>query len=544
MNRKYFSWCSYVVILTLAGGCGGLTDDWVFNPDNEDESNAMRGSAMPAPSMAAPSMAAEGGGDLGFSVGGAKDIQNFRENIENDYLPISSDITYEGLFYDYYFDTGDPGVCDQLFCPSYTQMVSDDPLSGEQERFLQVGLNSGMSAADFQRKQLNLVVVLDISGSMGSSFNDYYYDQAAQTSGASPKSKMDVANESIVAMLDHLNPDDRFGMVLFESEAFLGKPISRVGGTNMAAIKQHILEVTEQGGTNMAAGYKMGAELFDALGARDQEQEESRIIFLTDAMPNLGDTSEQSLLGMVQQQAQQKIYTTFIGIGVDFNTALVEAITKVQGANYYAVHSAEDFSTRMDDEFDFMVTPLVFDLNLRFDSAGFVIDEVYGSPEADQATGLLMKVNTLFPSKVTAGETRGGVVMLKLQQTSGDPAVNLRASYRDRQEQLFINDVPFTFNAAAGVVPHTGIRKAILLSRYARLMKSWVESERAAQATASSIPDADEWERTSMPLSVSPDNQAAIQLFLTHWKCEATALNDSSLDQETILMEKLAAWTN
>jgi hypothetical protein len=42
---------------------------------------------------------------IGFSAGGAKDINNFRDNIKNDYLPLPTDITYEGLFYDYYFET-------------------------------------------------------------------------------------------------------------------------------------------------------------------------------------------------------------------------------------------------------------------------------------------------------------------------------------------------------------------------------------------------------------------------------------------------------
>lgn len=33
-----------------------------------------------------------------------------------------------------------------------------------------------MQASDFRRKKLNLVLALDISGSMGSPFNSYYYD--------------------------------------------------------------------------------------------------------------------------------------------------------------------------------------------------------------------------------------------------------------------------------------------------------------------------------------------------------------------------------
>ena len=43
---------------------------------------------------------------LGFSVGGAKNSTSYRENIENNYFPLETDITYEGIYYDYYFDTG------------------------------------------------------------------------------------------------------------------------------------------------------------------------------------------------------------------------------------------------------------------------------------------------------------------------------------------------------------------------------------------------------------------------------------------------------
>lgn len=42
--------------------------------------------------------------------------------------------------------------------------------------------------------------------------------------------------------------------------------------------------------------------------------------------------------------------------------------------------SAGDFKRRLDEEFDFMVTPLVFDLSLNFISSSFYISDVYGNP--------------------------------------------------------------------------------------------------------------------------------------------------------------------
>ena len=84
------------------------------------------------------------GGTIGLAAGGAKDIGNFRENIRNDYLPLPTDVTYEGLFYDYFFDTGQVEPADKLYSPSYSFAVTRDPFSGQTEYYLSVGLNSGL----------------------------------------------------------------------------------------------------------------------------------------------------------------------------------------------------------------------------------------------------------------------------------------------------------------------------------------------------------------------------------------------------------------
>ncbi|MEZ4683999.1 MAG: VWA domain-containing protein [Caldilineaceae bacterium] len=375
----------------------------------------------PASAIASNSLAVVPTTNLGFAVGGAKDINNFRENIDQGYLPLSTDVTVEGLFYDYYFETGQQAPCTQLFCPSYTQATSRDPISGEPQHFLAVGLNSGLQSSDLARKRLNLVVVLDISGSMGEQFNRYYYDgaQALAELQWGGKSKLAVATQAITALIDHLQPDDRLAIVLFDDQAYLAKDLRAVGETDMASIKQHVLDLREQGGTNMEAGYRMGSELLSAYANADPAAYENRLIFLTDAQPNTGATGAADLLALTQANAEQHVHTTFIGIGVDFNSELVEGLTKVRGANYYAAHSPVDFMQRMDDEFDFMVTPVLFDLTLTFNSPDYVIEQVYGSPEADAATGELMGINTLFPSASRGGAVKGGVVLLQLGARSG-----------------------------------------------------------------------------------------------------------------------------
>ena len=335
-------------------------------------------------------------GNIGLSVGGAKDINNFLSNIKHRYIPKMDSLTYEGIFYQHFFDTGIKQECKTLFCPSYSRAIKKDIYTDEKYYYLSVGLNSGIKESDFKRKKLNLVIVLDISGSMGATFNRYYYDAHTNVPQIDDnKSKMQIASESLVGMMDHLKDDDRFGVVLFDSTVNPVKPLRKVKNTDMGAIEKHILDLHEKGGTNWSAGYREAIHYFD--GIKPEEGVENRIIFITDAMPNSGELRKDRLFGMVKSASKKGINTTFIGVGVDFNTNLVHYVSKVRGANYYSVHSSSEFKKRMDKEFEFMVTPLVYDLELKVTSGGYKIDAVYGSPDANLTTGSIMKVNTLFP---------------------------------------------------------------------------------------------------------------------------------------------------
>ena len=498
--------------------------------------------------------------NLGYSVGGAKDVNNFRENIENGFLPLFTDITYEGLFYDYYFDTGQRTTCTHLFCPSYSYAVSRDPFSRMNEYYLSVGLNSNIKESDFHRKKLNLVIVLDISASMSSSFDRYYYDSPSSSLPYQEnewdyrRSKIDLATESVVALLDHLNSDDRFGMVLFNDYDQLLTPLKPVGFKNMGALKQTILGLEARGGTQLSAGMRAGTDLFGELMYADPSEYENRIVFITDAMPNIGDTSEWGLLGTLERNSEHGIYTTFIGIGVDFNTELVDYITKIKGANYYSVHTPGELRWRMESEFEFMVTPLVFDLTLTLDAEGYEIVKVYGSPEANEATGELMRVNTLFPSKIEGGEIRGGLILLELRRVSPETNLRLRVSYEDRVGHIYTDEAFIQMPEGHEYYQNSGIRKGILLSRYADLMKNWINDERESYFEAKSLePSIDwrtgiivpevplgRWERQSIPLRVSTHYQHLFSHFSTYFENEMNSIGDSDLDQELTILDKLS----
>jgi len=496
---------------------------------------------------------------IGLAAGGAKDVNNFRANIENGYLPLPTDITYEGLFYDYYFDTGFTGTTRKLYAPSYTYAVTRDPLSYQTEYYLAVGLNSGMTEADFARKKLNLVIVLDISGSMGEQYNNYYYDgngvlqDAYADEGLVRTTKMQSANAAVVSILDQLTGDDVFSIVTFNQNTSVIQPMARVRDLNMNDIRNRVFNLNPGGSTNLSAGVLRGTNQFYDAWSPDSYEYENRMIIITDAQPNTGDISAGGMLGYVLDNAASRVYTTFIGVGVDFNSQLIESISKVKGANYYSMHSPREFRTRIYEEFDYMVTPLVFDLRMDFESSDWRIEKVFGSPQADEATGNLMTINTLFPAKSVGGQNKGGIVLLKLQKTSnrtGEP-VYLRVSYEDRNghrdtsEQLVLLE-----NRGPEYFENDGIRKAVLLTRYAAMMKNWLNDEYTywgrvnwqssiSEDTGIRLPaeyGPGTWERTSHPLTVDHPYEWIMNAFRDYFTSEMNAIHDDTLEQELAIL--------
>merc|ERR1711904_126810 len=286
------------------------------------------------------------------------------------------------------------------------------------------------------------------------------------------KSKMQLANEAVVSVLSKLRSTDRVGIVLFSNNARVLLPLTEVAELDLATISAKQLAVTAGGTTSMEAGFRAAAGLLQPMANGLSGERERRIIFLTDDMPNVDAVDGDTMLGMVGHAAEKGIYTSLLAVGLDFDAAVVEAMSKAKGAWYGSVKTSDAFRKRLDDEFDYMVTPLVFNLRLHLSSDAYVIDKVFGSPESELSTGQLMRINTLFPSaKDERGQTKGGVVLLRLvrknSSVAADETLKLRVAYEDR---CGISD--FSELSVQPCLPdgsfdsyfeNKGVRKAVLL---------------------------------------------------------------------------------
>ena len=365
-------------------------------------------------------------------------------------------------------------------------------------------------------------------------------------------SKMELAKKSLIAMTKHLKDEDRFGVVLFNNRAELAKPLSLVGETDMDAIREHITKISANGGTNMEAGFQLGTELFGDTDKWDTSEYENRVIFLTDAMPNVGATGSGELTELISNYADKRIYTSFLGIGLDSNSGLINKLSNLKGANYHSVNSASEFKKVLADEFDYMVTPVVFNLKLAVESDDFQLEKVYGSATANIKTGEMLKISTLFPSKTSNGKTKGGMVLLKLKRVGDMANVKVKVSYEDRQGNKK-GDVQIVDLSAsnASYYANKSIRKGILLSRYGSLLKHWIADRRSLPRSYRekekcsvengivTFEDNSNLNMSHYDLSVNSLYGSFFLYFQNYFEKEKGFIDDKSLSRELSILSKL-----
>eukprot|EP01083_Nonionella_stella_P129799 393859_1 len=489
---------------------------------------------------------------MGFAVGGAGDVNNFREAIEQRRIPTKSSITYEGIFSDYYFDTttntqshaqswmdnqDDEGKL--LFHPSYCCAKCERPkalqcldqLSGDDcesvEYYMSIGLNSNMSKEYFKRPKLNLVIVLDVSGSMRSNFSAY---------GSINKRKIELARDAIMAITEQLTDDDRFGLVTFNTCAtthFELDLIRNIGRDKVEKCARS--DIHASGGTNMECGYQSAVRMFDAKTYDHDDEYSNRIIFLTDMKPNCGVTDINCIYHMIElAESKQHIFTTFIGVGIDIQMDTLQYMNNIKGFNYFYIDNSDDFMRKMDDEFEYMVNPMIFDLKIVLKSEGLscCVDRVFGVPSSDKAShrtmylGEVMTIASLFPSLTNENnEVKGGIIVLKLKaDKSVISNLQLSISYTDKYDRKYENhqNVRFRSGLANDMIENVshfdniGIRKAVLLIHYVEFIHKWLEHTSEFNKTKSSFDS-----------------------FYTHFKKESEIIEDQTLGQELDILDRI-----
>ena len=187
----------------------------------------------------------------------------------------------------------------------------------------------------------NLVFVLDTSGSMRQD------------------SKIEQAKEALRFVLQGLRPEDSFNLVDFSSEARQFRPEpSPASSDNVEAALQYVDQIEAVGGTNideaLVAALKQESELVNML------------IFLTDGMPTVGETSVDGILKSVQAHNQAQMRLFVFGVGYDVNTHLLDQLaSETRGISDYVLPH-EDIEVKVSSFYTKISEPVLSGLDVNW----------------------------------------------------------------------------------------------------------------------------------------------------------------------------------
>ncbi|HKE15959.1 MAG TPA: VWA domain-containing protein [Kofleriaceae bacterium] len=297
-----------------------------------------------------------GGGGSGVGLGGAQDIGAFRALLDAGDIPGESTLDANGFFSEHFSELP-PADCGDPLCLVGTMAVGRDWVTHADRAVLQISLSTPVDPSELVRKPLNLVVVVDTSGSMAED------------------DRIGFARAGLNTLIDELGDGDRVGLVTFSDDVTVRASLTEPSDRDALHAAADSLEAS--GGTNLHDGLERGFQL--GLEAFDPERQ-NRVILVSDGLATTGIVDDASIQAMSDRYLSDGIGLTTIGVGLDFNVALMRGLSERGAGNFYFLEDAAAIAEVFREELDFFVTPLAFDVELDVAAeSGWQIGEVVGT---------------------------------------------------------------------------------------------------------------------------------------------------------------------
>ncbi len=219
-----------------------------------------------------------------------------------------------------------------------------------------------------KRPPLHLATVLDVSGSMAS------------------EGKMEHAREALRQALHFLQDGDTFSLVTFESKVqTLVQPASFDLSTRRR-VESLLAELRPGGMTALDGGLEAGINL-----ARQNPLATTLVLLLSDGQANVGETDLEKIAERARQARRENIIVSTLGVGLDYNEALMVEIANQGGGRFYHIQQAHQIPDALMQELGSTASLAARAVEVEFDLP----------PRA-----VLVSLTSLYPVEPSDGATR------------------------------------------------------------------------------------------------------------------------------------------
>jgi len=263
---------------------------------------------------------------------------NVRRFLNNGQLPPPGAIRIEEMinYFDYQYPQ--PGG-EHPF--SVTVEVAECPWNGA-HRLARIGLK-GYEIPANERPPANLVFLIDVSGSM---------DQP---------NKLPLLQEALKMMVTQLTAQDQVAMIVYAGATGLALPPTSC--RNRGAIVAAIDHLKAGGSTNGGAGIQLA---YDTAISQFIESGVNSVVLATDGDFNVGVTSQDQLVGLIEEKAKSGVFLSVLGFGMgNLKDSTLEKLADKGNGNYAYIDTIEEAQKVLVDQVGGTLVTIAKDVKIQ-----------------------------------------------------------------------------------------------------------------------------------------------------------------------------------
>lgn len=229
------------------------------------------------------------------------------------------------------------------------------------------------------RAPVNLALVIDRSGSMQGD-------------------KLRFVQQAAAHALDLLDDRDRVALVVYDDQVDLLAASAPVTPQRRQQLKEQIAAIRPGGLTDLGGGWLEGCRAI----ADQPSSAITRALLLTDGLANRGITDGEELTHHARELRMRGVSTSTLGVGLDFNEHLLEALAEQGGGRFYYIERPQQIPEVFRSELGALLTVVAHEAFLRIPLPRGVAVELIGDLPHERDHQQLR----VFLGDICAGEER------------------------------------------------------------------------------------------------------------------------------------------
>jgi Ca-activated chloride channel homolog len=410
----------------------------------------------------------ESASDFGVTGGGAQDFGKFKEILEEGGIPGPETIDDVGFFAEHSIELPE-ALCEGSVCLHSQVGHMGNMISGSDCTVLQLGMNAPAELVDWERPPLNLVIAVDVSGSMKGD-------------------NMSALKSGLHLMLPALQPTDTISFVAFNKSAVV---VVDAAAGDESSLGAAIDGLTPSGGTDIYEGLRTA---YDQGVAFDTDENTTRVMLVSDGIATEGLTDTARILNLADAYNDEGIGLTTIGLGENFDIELMRGLAEEGGGAFYFLQDVDAVTEVFSEEVSSFLVPLAEDVTIDvavYDD--YLLRSVYGSHDfqlTDQRARLdldiLQTAHREGADDNESGRRGGGGALILEMLPLGDPSAGavgrLDFSYTDtRTGERVVKEELIMSGVAPGTVGEGGWFEGATVEKGFVMLNLYVGFEIAAE---------------------------------------------------------------